>query len=399
MPLVGTLVTKLEADTKNFNKGINDSESRMSKFGGNAAKVGAGIALAIGTVAVTGFIKLLNIINETEERISNLVDTSTKFNTSVAGLQKLEFIAKLSGGSLADVESGMSKVVLALKELDSGSASTTKAFDKLGLSQQMLQGMKIDEVYLLVAERLKGVTDRTEQAKIASEIFGRSWGSQINIVNSDLSGLGKEFEKFGGALTEKQASAVDDYGDSVTKLSTIFDTFKLQLTAQVAPALQTIVKWISDTTLEMGGLGPVANTVAQYFVDGLQMIVDGAQRVIDVVNGISFAFKSAQLLILEFMQSFSELNFELTGGDFNFKRLDEITKLKKDLEESRNSGRITDPLQSGLQKVQQSLQANSKQQVEVVITTEKGLKAEVAESPEVTAQVNKLIEQLTERSN
>ncbi len=400
MPLVAELVTKLEADTKNFNKGINDSEGRLSKFGKTAAMAGAAIALAIGTVAVTGFIKLLNVINETEERISHLVDTASKFDATVGGLQKLEYIAKLSGGSLSDVEAGMTKIVMSLKQLDAGSTSTVAAFEKLGLSQEKLKGMKIDDVYLLVAERLKGVADSTEKAKIASEIFGRSWGSQINIVNSDIKGLSKEFESFGGVLTGPQAEAVDSYGDSVTKLGALFDTFKIQLTAQVAPALEEIVKWITDTTQAMGGLGPVANLAAQYFVAGLQLIVDGAQRVIDVIETIQYGFKSAQLQILEFMQTFSKLNFEITGGDLNFDRQMQIAKLSKELNNTQLIGaRVTDPLQAGLSKVQGSLQANTAQKVNVNITTEKGLKAEVAESPEVTAQINKIIEKYSEVSN
>lgn len=400
MPLVAELVTKLEADTKNFNQKMGDSEGKLSRFAKTGAAAGAAIALAIGTVAIGAFVKLLNIVNETEEKISHLVDTASKFDTSVAGLQKLEYIAKLSGGSLDDVQAGMSKIVMAMKQVDEGSKSTTAAFEKLGISQEQLKSMKIDEAYLLVAERLKGVTNSTDQAKIAAEIFGRSWGSQINIVKSDITGLSKEFESFGGALTGPQAEAVDSYGDSVTKLGALFDTFKIQLTAQVAPALEMIVTWIMDTIQGMGGLGPAANLAAQYFVAGLQLMVDAAQRVIDVIETIKYGFKAAQLQLLEFMQSFNTLKFELTGGDLNMDRMLEIAKLRKELDSTQLVGaRVTDPLQGGLSKVQSSLQANSTQKVEVKVTTEKGLKAEVAESPEVTAAINKMIEKYAEASN
>lgn len=399
MPLVAELVTKLEADTKNFNKNINDAEGRMSKFAKTAAMTGAGIALAIGAVAVAGFVKLLDIINDTESKISSLVDTAAKFDTSVGGLQKLGYIASLSGGSLSDVEAGMSKILMAMKQVDEGSKPAIDAFNKLGIAQEQLKGMKIDEVYLLVTERLKGITNATDQAKVAAEIFGKAWGSQINIVNSDIQGLSAEFESFGGMLTNEQAAAVDNYGDSVAKLGVLFEAFKIQLTAQVAPALEQIVKWIMDTTQSMGGLGPVANLTAQYFVAGLQLIVDGAQRVLDVIGAIQYGFKSAQLQVLEFMQAWSEMDFKVFGEDLNFERLDQITKLKQDLDNMSKAGRATDPLQQGLSAVQGKLQANATQRVDVHITTEKGLKAEVAESPEVTAKINQLIEKYAEASN
>lgn len=399
MALIGELIAKLDANTKSFDSKMSESMNKLSNFGKNAAKVGAGIALAIGTVAVAGFTKLLNIINETEDKISNFVDIASKFDSSVAGLQKLDFIAKLSGGNLSDVESGLSKIVMSLKSLDEGTKSTVEAFGKLGLSQDMLKGKKIDEVYLLVAERLKGVTDSTERAKIAAEIFGKSWSSQINIVNSDIDRLSKKFDSFGGPLTEEQAKAVDSYGDSITELGAIYEVFKTQLTANVAPALEKIVNWISDVTLKMGGLGPVANAAAQYFVSGLQVIVGGVQNVIDVINGIQLSFKLAQKALLEFMQSFSELNFEVLGGELNLDRIDKLTQLNKEINTMKQAGRITDPLQSGLQSVQSSLQQQQTQQVNVKISTEKGLKAEVAESPEVTRKINEMLGLTTERAD
>jgi len=76
----GAVTESSRTDTNNFNKGLNDSENRLSKFSGNAAKAGAAIALAIGTVAVGGFIKFLNVINDTEEQVRELVDTATKFD-------------------------------------------------------------------------------------------------------------------------------------------------------------------------------------------------------------------------------------------------------------------------------------------------------------------------------
>lgn len=398
MALISDLIVNLKADVSRFHKSIDDAGIDLMQFGKNAGKVGAGIALAIGTTAVAGFTTLLHVINETEEKISRLVDTAGKFDTSVAGLQKLEYIAKLSGGSLDDVQAGMSKIVMSLKELDAGAAPATAAFEKLGLSQEKLKGLKIDEVYLLVAERLKGISDSTEQAKIASEIFGKSWSSQINIVKSDIQGLSTEFEKFGGALTEEQAAAVDSYGDSVTKLGEVFNTFKLQLTAQVAPALEMLVNWISEATLKFGGLGPVANTVAQYFVSGIQIMVSSVQFLIDAVNEVMLKFNELSLLILKtarigtlgLSSLIGEKILDVNVGDIE-KRIDELKK--------RQETPITGELQKGLSNVQGTLQQQSKQQVEVKISTEQGLRAEIALSPEIQARIDEIMGVVTERAN
>jgi len=127
---------------------------------------------------------------------------------SVAGLQKLDYIAKLSGGSLADVEAGMSKIVLSLKALDEGSKDYSGSLNSLVSHNLCLRASKVDRgLPYCVAERLKGVKDSTEQAKMASEIFGRSWSSQINIVKSDITGLSAEVTRFGGALTSTQADS------------------------------------------------------------------------------------------------------------------------------------------------------------------------------------------------
>lgn len=389
MPLIAELVTKLEADSTNFNKQLNNSENKLANFGKTAGKVGAGIALAMGTVAVGGFFYLLHSINETAEKIDDLAKRAHKFGGEVAAFQRLEYVASLAGVGTDKLEAGLSRLVKAMADAKRGTGEAKNAFKELGLSVADLDKMSVDKQYIAISDALKLVTDENRQAQLAVQIFGRSGVEQLNLLRENLSGLSADFDKFGGGLSNEQAKAVEDYNDSMTRLGAVFDTFKIQLTAQVAPALEKISTFIADQIVEFGGLGNVANITAQYMVKGLLLVVQVIQSVINGVNTIVDSFKKAQLTLAQFAQQFSELNFQVFGGEFNFERAEKIARLQRDLANSQSRKEITAPLQQGLREVQSTLQP--KQQMDITVTTEKGLAVEIAESQAFETKIRNYI--------
>lgn len=392
MPLVAELVTKLEADTKNFNNRIDGSESKLKKFGKAAAKTGAGIALAIGTVAVGGFIKLLSIINETAENIDKLAKTSRKLGVAVQELQFIQFQAALAGVSTEKLNMGLQRMTRRVSEAGQGTGEAVNALKELNLDAQELAKLSPDKQFAKIGQALAGVSNQADKVRLGFKLFDSEGVDIINAFEGDVKSLRGEFNKLGVALTGPQTKAVENYNDSVTKLGLIWGGFKNQLTVQVAPALEKITTFISEQIIKFGGLGTVANIAARFMVRGLILVVDVVQSVINGIQNIINGFKQAQLTLLNFIQAVDNINFTVFGEDFDFERAEKIARLQRDLAKSQNRGEITAPLQQGLRSVQQSLQPQG-QKVEVTIKAEKGFKAEVAESPEVKAKIDEIYRQ------
>lgn len=371
MPLIAELVTKLSTDTSKFNRGLKSSESKLKKFAKSAAKVGGVLSAVIGGVAVTAFASLLNTINNTADAIDKLAKRASKFGADVAGIQRLQYAADLSGVSVGTLDQGLSRLIKSLSDAKRGVGEARGAFQELGLSVDKLDKMSIDKQYIAISDAIKRVSDSNRQAQLSVQIFGRSGVEQLNLLRSNVKETSEEFDKFGASLTNEQAAGVEKYNDSVTRLKAIFSAFKIQLTAQVAPALEKITQFIGDQIIKFGGLGKVANYAAQFMVKGLLLVVQVAQKVIDSVNAIVLGFKKAQLALAEFIQRFSNFNVAAFGGEFNFERAEKIFKLQRDIANAeKNNTPITAPLQAGLQSVQSTLQ-QPKQKLEITVKADK----------------------------
>lgn len=394
MALFSELITQIKADNKDFIKKVDESKGAISKFSKEALKIGAIATGVIAGTATIAFGSLLHVINNTTEEISALVDTANRLGGTVAGFQKLQYAAKLSGVSTEELNQGLKKLAQTVVSANSGSEKAANAFKSMGLNAKELSKLSLDEQYIKVAEALGGISDKAKQTELSLAIFGRTGITQLSLIRDGVKQATDDFDKFGGALTDKQASAVDAYGDSLDRLSAIFDAFKIQLTAAVAPALETFVKWIGDSVLAMGGLGEAGKQAGLFIVDGIILGVKAFQGLLNFVDSIITKFKELKLAALQVAQTFDNLGFAITGGEINFERGLEMAKLQKDISGSGKGKEFTSGLQNGLQGARNALVgagSNQKGTIDVNIQAGDGLKAEVAESPEVTKMINLMI--------
>lgn len=393
MALYSELVTVIKADNKDFNNKISESRSKTAAFGKDIAKFGGIAATAIGVTAVSGFLVLLNIINNTTDEISKLVDTANRLGGSVGGLQKLQYAAQLSGVSAEELEGGMTKLARALISADKEGSSVGKSLEFLGLSAQKLSGMSIDQQYIAVAEAIGKIGDKSLQTKLAFEFFGKSGIKQLSLIRDGVSSTFAEFDKLGASLTDKQAAAVDSYGDSIDKLKATFTAFSYQLTAAAAPALEEVINWIQQSIIAAGGLGEVGKAFGGYFIDGIILAVQSFQKLLDIVSTVKVGFLQAQLAGAQLLET---LNNSALGGDFNFERSFDIARLKRDIERTKGqSTDVTSGLVSGLNNAKSAIDTGGQtQKVEIIVKPGRQFEIEVAQSYAVSSAVSLAISKL-----
>lgn len=399
MPLYSELVTQIKADNRDFNKKVDESRSKASLFGKDLLKFGGIAATAIGVTAVAGFTSLLHLINETTDQISSLVDTANRLGGSVAGLQKLQYAAQLSGISAGELEGAMTRLSKAVISADSGSGKAAESLKTLGLSAKALSDLSIDEQYLEVAKAIGGISDKSKQAELAFNLFGKSGIKQLSLIRDGVNGAFDDFDKLGGSLTDEQAQAVDSYGDSIDRLKATFGVFAIQLTATVAPALEEFINWIQKSIVESGGLGEVGKQVGLYFIDGIVLAVKGFQALLDAIENIKISLMEARLTGLNFLQTFSKLGFAAGGGDFNFSRSDDIAKLTQDINSAMKqsgSGSATSGVLQGLNDARSAVDgSNASQKVEVIVRPAPEFIIQVSESNTINSAIRQALYKIT----
>jgi len=375
------LVTKIKADNSDFNKKIKEAKNAASSFAKSMASVGAIAATAIGVGAVGAFIKLLHTINETTDAVSALVDQASKFDTTVSQLQKLNFAAELVGVSAGDVDAAVTKLNKALAASQDDGSKAAKAFQDLGISAKSFASLSLEKQMLTLSTAFKQVGDNTTRNKLAFEIFGKSGLVALQLLKSGVSDAFTEFDKLGGSLSDKQAGAIDDYGDSVTKLKATFGVFAAQLTAAVAPALKLFIDFIQKSIIDMGGLGEVGKAVGTFVIEGVIGAVNAFQLLLDMLNQVKISFMQVKLQALEFRQSLNNANFAVSGGDIDFSRLDEIAKLRKQIS-AADSGNpdVTSGLVKGLENAKNAISTPAAQKIEVTVRAGPQFEVQIAQS-------------------
>lgn len=391
------LVTHIKADNKDFKKKIDESISAASKFSKDILKYGGIAATAIGVTAVGGFAALLHIINETTDQVSELVDMSHRLGSSVGGLQKLQYAASLSGVSAGQLESGMTKLARSMMSAGDESSSVSKALKELGLSSKDLATLGLDEQYIKVAESLEKVGDKAKQNEIAFTLFGRSGLTQLGFIRDGITQALGEFDKLGGALTDQQASEIDTYGDSITKLKATFGAFAMQMTAAVAPALVEFIKYIQESIISAGGLGQLGKTVGLFLVDGIILAVKAFQTLLNMIANVKLEFMKTKLVALELIQALSNTKFAVTGGDFNFNRSMDIAQLTRDIATAKKqSTDVTSGLLKGLDNAKNAVSSTqTSQKVEVVVSAAPDFMIQVSQSNTVNSAIRQAIYSLT----
>lgn len=381
MATIAELQTKLTIDDTNFKRGISNAEGYVSRFS-NKAKIGmtaVGALVAGGVVAA--FSALNNIMKTSEERVSKIVDTATRLGAGIPELQRLQYAANQSGIGTDTLNTALGRLLKLVGAAKNGNEAAGKAFRQLGLDANVLATMGIDQQYIAIADAIKKIPDPAQQAAAAFAVFGKSGITQLSLLKDDVRGLVGEFKGLGIELTGAQAKGLEQYGDSVKKLDTVWEGFKSQLAASLAGPLKHVLDWIVQSSINMGGLGSVAQAVAASILSMSNSMVGFFGAIYRGIQSSIIAAEELLKLLLRISQvgTLGLSNINLPGGLGGAG--DKIQELQKDI--NQRSANIINS-QATQQKIQVEIKAAS------------GFVAEVVNSPENTVKINNTLNNAVE---
>lgn len=355
MALIADLVTRLKVDGSELVKGLKKAQTDSEGFFSKMALSATVVAGAIATSMTAAFAGLGALISKDTKKISELHDAALRMGTSVGAFQALEYAAKQSGVSIGSVTSSVKLLMKNIASAADGNKTLQGLFSNLHLDPSQLLNMSADQQYASVADAIKDIPNAAEQARVAIGLLGRSGFDNLSLMKDDVRGLMAEFKSFGGELTDNQAKAVDDYGDSIGRLGTIWDAFGLQLTASVAKPLGVVVQWLIDTVKAMGGIGPAADKAAKFFISGVQLMITALQGLLDFPNRIVLGVEKMAKAILTISQwtTLGLSNIIVGAGD----KIDELNA-DIDAREKQLANPITGSLQKQLAASQALLGGN-----------------------------------------
>lgn len=316
MATIANLMVKLGVDQKGlkrgFGKALKDGRKFVNNMVASLTKIGLALTASIG--AVTGL--LLNSINRTAEGIDNLAKTSSKLGIAVDQLQKLQFQAALSGVNANTLNMALQRMTRRVSEAGKGLGEAKDALKELGLDAAALVKLSPDQQFRAIAKAMEKVKSQTDKVRLSFKLFDSEGVALVNTLNSNLDQTSKEFDKLGISLSKQQATAVEAYTDSQTKLSAIWNGFKQQLTAVLAGPLTKLLEKTIAWVKTFGGLEPIARKVAKTIILGAKGMAESIGVVVETVRSLITALREAGELMVPLLRkigAFVKAGFVGTG--------------------------------------------------------------------------------------
>ena len=288
-------ITKAESSVKNLNNELKETNkakfeglhSGLSKIGDvatKATKIIAGIATAVGAAAAATTKALFDSAQATAQYGDEIDKNSQKVGLSAEAYQKWDYAMQISGSSMADCTTGMKTLTNKLDDFKNGSKNATETFNKLGISIDDVQNLSREDVFALTVQRLQNVTDETEKAALANDLFGKS-GQELmpmfNMTNEETQKLIEEAEKYGMVMSDDAVKASADFNDSLTRLQKTTTGVKNKLTSTLLPGITKVMNGFSD--LLSGSEG-----ASEAITEGIKSVADNVKEVLPtIINTIA----------------------------------------------------------------------------------------------------------------
>jgi hypothetical protein len=222
IPILGDL-TGLQQALRNVPGLVNSAVGQANAAGSRAlggmfsglrgAVTGFGGLLKNSLVNAVGAVGIVQTFRSTLQQLDKVGDLSQRFGVSTDALQRLGGVAELSGSSMDSMAQALSRLGRTVSDavLDPSSQAAEK-FGQIGIKAEELKGKGIDEIFMMVAERISRLSSETEQGAAAFNIFGKAGENIRNVLQLGSDEIGRLSSGVSVASQEAVAAAqsIDD---------------------------------------------------------------------------------------------------------------------------------------------------------------------------------------------
>lgn len=272
---------QLKRQLNSIVKSIDQSVNRAIKVGITSAV--AGVTAAVGGMAVA--------FNSARQKIDDVTKAAERLQIGANTLQTLQLAADRAGVSASALERSIAALNNRLGEATAGTGQAVAAFAELGLDAQALAAQSFEERLIAIDSALGRVSNATRRAALREDIFSQSSRQAANLLGTgqlgvQLGSAGSFLDRVGARLTGEQRDAVAGLNDSLKDLQIAFTAFADQITAKIAPDIQTIVESLVKMIAELN-----AEDVHFQFQNTLSATADKFKTMTSSIDRVESAIK------------------------------------------------------------------------------------------------------------
>jgi hypothetical protein len=235
-----------QAAASNASKGFDMSFGKIglaAGVAGAAVKIGmmaVESATAAAAAVVAGFGQAIDLGGE-------LTDLSSRTGETAGNLLVLQRAFENTGVNADKVGPSLNKLQKFMAEAAAGGAEQTATLNALGISMSDLAGKTPSEQMQILASKIGSISDPAERARAAMDVFGKSGGELLPLLNNfsgELEGAKGQLGSLPDVMN-RSARTLDDLGDNLDAIGSKTMEFAAGFIEAALPALNSFTSALS----------------------------------------------------------------------------------------------------------------------------------------------------------
>ena len=281
MAEIATLLTIITADTAQFTAALDKAKAEATSFSG-AISAGGLVAVAAFTAMAGAVVYVGDEILKSADKIKEFSENAAKIGTTTSALQELTIAAGQTGVSAEQLQTSLGFMNTNLGKAQLGTGTAVLGLKALGISLSDIKGLSADQTFTLIASKLALLKDNIPlETAVASSIFGKGAKADIALFNSNIDDSRAKIQELGITMSDSQAEALTSLAKSKDLIGTIWEGFKDNVSADVAPAFQELLTGITQAIVGMGGMKQTAKDTATSVVSFMRDMTNAALAAVE----------------------------------------------------------------------------------------------------------------------
>lgn len=290
-----SLLFKAKGDTDEAKTAFESLAKSLGLSTSTAGQLAIGLPIAgAAIVAVAGIAlgaasAIWNLTKAASDYGSKIFDASQKTGLGAQSLSALRYAAETSGSSFEKITGSVAKFNVLLGEANTGNEKAQKTLEQFNITARDTEGALNQAI-----QRIAQMKTADEQAAAAKALFKDRAGDVLAVIKSfdgDLPSLIAKLQKLGLVMSDEDARAADEFGDTLDTLSmqaqAIGHQFAFELMPYVTHAMESMSSAMGDNQSAARSWGQTIGQIvrgAEVYFQGLNSGVQSA------LGGINNAF-------------------------------------------------------------------------------------------------------------
>jgi len=193
---------EISGNDSKFGAAADRTMARLNKIGGAVRTFAAAIGISFG----------IHSVRRVVDFASNLTHMSDALGISTDALQEWEYAISAAGGSMEDIEKNILALSKAVKTAIEGGegGNMAKTFERLGVSFAEIKTLRIEDVFMRIANHIGESENRQQMLGDALIVMGRSAVPTLTAMANGFAANVAEAKNLGVAVREDVIRGIEE---------------------------------------------------------------------------------------------------------------------------------------------------------------------------------------------